>query len=80
MAASARAGWLDVYERLGQISETELPTVSMFRHGIAHTIGLVEARMGLASATEWAELPWSQSWDPVMGTDTEGPGRSPPSR
>ena len=52
----ARAGWLDVYERLGQISETELPTVSMFRHGIAHTIGLVEARLGLASANQWAEL------------------------
>nr|WP_260173969.1 DUF2207 domain-containing protein [Nocardioides albus] len=24
-----------------------------------------------APSTEWAELPWSYSWDPVMGTDTE---------
>ncbi|MEI7057106.1 DUF2207 domain-containing protein [Nocardioides sp. CCNWLW239] len=23
-----------------------------------------------APSSEWAELPWSQSWDPVMGTDT----------
>lgn len=23
-----------------------------------------------APSTEWAELPWSQSWDPVMGTGT----------
>jgi len=52
----AREGWLDVYERLGQISATELPTVAMFRYGIAHTIGLVEARLGLDSAKDWAEL------------------------
>ena len=51
----ARARWLDVYERLGLISEAELPSVAMFKDAIAHTIGLVEARMGLSSVKDWAE-------------------------
>jgi len=52
----ARTRWLDVYERLGQITAAELPSVGMFRDAIAHTIGLVEVRMGLGSAKDWAEL------------------------
>jgi serine/threonine-protein kinase len=51
----ARAGWIDVYERLGQISEAELPSVAMFRAAIAHTVGLVETRLGLRTAKDWAE-------------------------
>jgi serine/threonine-protein kinase len=52
----ARAGWIDVHERLGQLSAAELPSVAMFRNAIAHTVGVVEARMGLASVRDWAEL------------------------
>ena len=52
----ARAGWLEVYERLGQMSVTEFPPVVAYRNAIAYAIGSAEARMGLSSAKEWAEL------------------------
>ena len=51
----ARTGWFDVYARLEQISSAELPSVDAFRHAIAHTVGVVEARMGLRTVKDWAE-------------------------
>jgi hypothetical protein len=51
-----RARWKDVYERLSQIDAVQLPSVLIFRNAVAYAIGLVESRIGLGSAAEWAEL------------------------
>ena len=51
-----RALWKDVYARLMQIDPVQLPAVTAFRGAVAYAIGLVEGRLGLGSATEWAEL------------------------
>jgi tetratricopeptide (TPR) repeat protein len=47
---------LDVYKRLEQMTKEQLPHVDLIRHAIEFGIGATSARMGLASATEWAEL------------------------
>jgi len=52
----ARQRWLDVYVRLSKLSLAELPALGIIRHAIAAGIGAVEAQMGLATATTWAEL------------------------
>jgi tetratricopeptide (TPR) repeat protein len=51
-----RVLWKDVYARLMQIDPVQLPAVLAFRGAVAYALGLVEGRLGLASATEWAEL------------------------
>jgi hypothetical protein len=52
----ARKRWIDVYNRLSEMTSSELPAVGIIRHAIAAGIGAVEAQMGLISATTWAEL------------------------
>ena len=52
----ARERWLDVLAKLAPVDATQLPGVTAFRGAIAHAVGLVEARIGLASAQQWAEL------------------------
>jgi hypothetical protein len=52
----ARALWLDVYQRLAAIDATQLPAIDTFRNAVAYALGLVEARIGLESAKDWAEL------------------------
>jgi tetratricopeptide (TPR) repeat protein len=52
----ARALWLDVYDRLGKMSATELPYLDRVRYAVAFGIGSQTVRMGLASGATWAEL------------------------
>src|SRR5262249_13526482 len=52
----ARRRWLEVYERLGKMTPDQVESLNVIRHAIASGIGSVEAQMGLASATTWAEL------------------------
>jgi tetratricopeptide (TPR) repeat protein len=52
----ARVRWLEVYNRLGEITGEELRYVAVVRSGIAHGLGLVDAWHGLKSAMRWAEV------------------------
>ena len=50
-----RAGWIDVYDRLMQVTVAELSAIAVFRNAVAYAIGLTGARIGLDSAKEWVE-------------------------
>jgi tetratricopeptide (TPR) repeat protein len=50
-----RLRWMEVHDRLGKMTGTELPYVQVLRNAVAFGIGSLEARMGLTSATAWAE-------------------------
>jgi tetratricopeptide (TPR) repeat protein len=51
----ARSRWIDVYERLGRMTTVDLPYRDRLRNAVAFGIGTSEVRMGLASASTWAE-------------------------
>ena len=51
-----RARWKEVYAKLMEIDPAQLPAVAAFRSAVAYAIGLVEARLGMDSTNEWAEL------------------------
>ncbi|HMJ11823.1 MAG TPA: serine/threonine-protein kinase, partial [Polyangiaceae bacterium] len=50
----ARRRWRDVYERLGDVTGAELKYVKVVRSSIALGLGILEAWLGLPSATYWA--------------------------
>jgi tetratricopeptide (TPR) repeat protein len=52
----ARRRWIETYERLGEMTPDQVESLHVIRQAIASGIGSVEAQMGLASATTWAEL------------------------
>ena len=52
----ARARWIQVRDRVARGGFGELPYVEAIRNAGAFAIGSLEARMGLASTTAWAEL------------------------
>jgi len=52
----ARRRWIETYERLSEMTPDQVESLHVIRHAIASGIGAVEAQMGLASATTWAEL------------------------
>src|SRR5678815_4612684 len=53
---NARRRWKDVFERLGKMTPDQVESLHVIRHAIASGIGSVESQMGLATATQWAEL------------------------
>ena len=50
----ARARWLEVLQQLDGMPGTELAHIEAVRNAVAYAIGMVEAQLGLASATNWA--------------------------
>jgi tetratricopeptide (TPR) repeat protein len=52
----ARLRWIEVHEGLSKITSAEVPYIDVLRNAIAFAIGSLEARMGLTSATRWADL------------------------
>jgi hypothetical protein len=52
----ARRRWIETYDRLGKMTPDQVESLYVIRHAIASGIGSVEAQMGIASATSWAEL------------------------
>ncbi len=64
---SARARWLEVDAALSRISSTELSYVATLRGAIAYGMGLVEARLGLASAEQTARTLENDPFQRVSG-------------
>jgi hypothetical protein len=50
----ARQLWIEVYERLAGVTESEMQYVEMVRSAVAFGIGTMEAWLGMQSASEWA--------------------------
>jgi hypothetical protein len=50
----ARQLWMEVYERLGDVTENAMEYVDIIRSAVAFGVGVVEAWMGMQSASEWA--------------------------
>jgi hypothetical protein len=52
----ARSGWIEVYERLSTPECREVDYADVVRNALAYAIGMLEVRIGMASALNWAEL------------------------
>jgi tetratricopeptide (TPR) repeat protein len=52
--ASARARWIEVHTKLGQIKSGEMQHVDAIRNAVAYAVGIVEAALGCESAMTWA--------------------------
>jgi tetratricopeptide (TPR) repeat protein len=50
-----RALWMQVYERLGNITGADAQYATLIRNAVAFGLGACEAWMGMESATQWAE-------------------------
>jgi hypothetical protein len=50
----ARLRWIDVLHKLDNITGAELEHVDVIRNAVACAVGFTEARLGLASAANWA--------------------------
>lgn len=46
--------WMEVHDRLGNVTQSEMEYVVIIRSAVAFGIGVVEAWMGMQSASEWA--------------------------
>jgi tetratricopeptide (TPR) repeat protein/tRNA A-37 threonylcarbamoyl transferase component Bud32 len=46
----------DVYARLAPMTAADVSGIDMLRNAVAYALGVLEARMGMASAASWAEL------------------------
>jgi serine/threonine-protein kinase len=53
--ALARERWLDVIKKLDSLNSSEMPYVDAIANAVAFGIGLMEAQLGMPSATSWAE-------------------------
>ena len=51
----ARSGWIEVHERLSSPECRDVEYADVVRTALASAIGMIEARMGMASALTWAE-------------------------
>jgi hypothetical protein len=51
----ARSQWLKVLEKLEAVSGAELAHVHAIYNAVAFAVGMVEAQLGLSSATSWAD-------------------------
>jgi len=52
----ARARWIEVYDKLANVTGDEVRHVAAIRNAIAYGVGILEAHFGLVSATTWADL------------------------
>jgi tetratricopeptide (TPR) repeat protein len=52
----ARSGWIEVYQRLSTPECREVDFADVVRNALAYAIGMLEVRIGMASALGWAEL------------------------
>jgi hypothetical protein len=50
----ARSRWIEVLQKLDALTGTELSHIEAISNAVAYGIGMVEAQLGLASATSWA--------------------------
>jgi hypothetical protein len=50
----ARALWIEVLEQLDAMTTQELQHVEPIRNAVAFALGLLDAQMGISSATDWA--------------------------
>jgi hypothetical protein len=50
----ARVRWLDVHEKLRNLSGGEMTHVDAIRNAVAYALGMVDAAFGCTSATTWA--------------------------
>jgi hypothetical protein len=51
---SARVRWIEVVRRLDETTNAELEHVETIRNAVGFAVGMIEAVLGLASATGWA--------------------------
>jgi hypothetical protein len=52
---TARGRFQEVYERMAQMSDQDVPGAKMIRAGAAFGVGIVEASLGIKSAERWAD-------------------------
>jgi hypothetical protein len=52
----ARAGWIEVHQRLETPECRDVEYADVVRNALVYAIGMLEARMGMASALNWARL------------------------
>jgi hypothetical protein len=50
----ARGRWIEVLEKLDALSGGDIQHIDAIRNAVAYAIGLMEAQLGLSSATSWA--------------------------
>jgi hypothetical protein len=53
---SGRDGWIDVYERLTALYDSDPAFISVFQRAVAYAIATNEATMGMSTAEKWAGL------------------------
>ena len=51
----ARERWIDVLKKLDALKSSDMPYVDAIANAVAFGIGLMEAQLGMPSATSWAE-------------------------
>jgi hypothetical protein len=51
----ARARWIEVLTKLDAATGTEMQHIEAISNAVAYAIGMMEAQLGMASATSWAE-------------------------
>ena len=52
----ARARWISVFRTLSQSPAAQMQNADLIRNAVAYGVGLAEARLGLESAVQWAEI------------------------